>query len=96
MLPRSYLYVPGDAPEKLHKALGRGADALIVDLEDAVAPARKAEARTVVTEWLKTLPAAGEHTVTPVTVAVHLLGEGGGGAVPNKSLISAELPATPG
>lgn len=63
MLPRSYLYVPGDAPEKLHKALGRGADALIVDLEDAVAPARKAEARTVVTEWLKTLPAAGEQPV---------------------------------
>ncbi|HEY8533120.1 MAG TPA: CoA ester lyase [Micromonospora sp.] len=63
MLPRSYLYVPGDAPEKLHKALGRGADALIVDLEDAVAPARKAEARTVVAEWLRTLPAAGDQPV---------------------------------
>ena len=38
MLPRSYLYVPGDSPEKLAKALQRGADAVIADLEDAVAP----------------------------------------------------------
>ena len=35
---RSALYVPGDSPEKLARALGRGADALIVDLEDAVPP----------------------------------------------------------
>ena len=42
------------------------------------------------------LPAAGEHTVTPVTVAVQPEGGGGGGVVPNKSLISAELPAMPG
>jgi citrate lyase subunit beta/citryl-CoA lyase len=37
---RSALYVPGGAPEKLVKAIGRGADALLVDLEDAVPPAR--------------------------------------------------------
>jgi citrate lyase subunit beta / citryl-CoA lyase len=30
--PRSYLYVPGNAPDKLGRALGRGADALIADL----------------------------------------------------------------
>ena len=36
--PRSYLYVPGDAVDKLEKALTRGADAVIIDLEDAVAP----------------------------------------------------------
>ena len=60
---RSHLYVPGDKPEVLAKALGRGADALIVDLEDAVAPASKDAARTVVAEWLSGLPAAAENPV---------------------------------
>ncbi|GAA4230393.1 citrate lyase subunit beta/citryl-CoA lyase [Streptosporangium album] len=50
---RSALYVPGDQPDKLAKALGRGSDALIVDLEDAVLPAHKAAARTAVAEWLR-------------------------------------------
>jgi citrate lyase subunit beta/citryl-CoA lyase len=54
---RSYLYVPGDRPEMLAKALTRGADALIVDLEDAVAPAAKAAARVTVADWLAGLPA---------------------------------------
>lgn len=52
MTARSYLYVPGDAPDKLGKALGRGADALIVDLEDAVPPAGKDAARAAVRAWL--------------------------------------------
>ena len=60
---RSHLYVPGDKPEVLAKALGRGADALIVDLEDAVAPGSKDAARTVVAEWLSGLPAATENPV---------------------------------
>ena len=63
MLPRSYLYVPGDAQEKLDKALGRGADALIVDLEDAVPPAGKDAARAAVAAWLAQQPAAGEQPV---------------------------------
>lgn len=63
MLPRSYLYVPGDAPDKLHKALGRGADALIVDLEDAVAPERKEAARAAVADWLAAQPGADEQPV---------------------------------
>lgn len=42
---RSLLFVPGDRPERMEKALGCGADALILDLEDAVAPAAKEEAR---------------------------------------------------
>jgi len=52
MSARSHLYVPGDAPDKLAKALGRGADALIVDLEDAVPPAGKEAARHAVAAWL--------------------------------------------
>ncbi|MEE3921370.1 aldolase/citrate lyase family protein [Micromonospora sp. BRA006-A] len=45
---RSYLYVPGDRADLLDKAAGRGADALVLDLEDAVTPARKAHARETV------------------------------------------------
>jgi citrate lyase subunit beta/citryl-CoA lyase len=58
---RSYLYVPGDRPEMLAKALDRGADAVIVDLEDAVAPDRKAAARHTVAEWLRGLDSARSH-----------------------------------
>ncbi|MDD0814085.1 CoA ester lyase [Curvibacter sp. HBC28] len=42
---RSFLFVPADRLERLPKALASGADAVIVDLEDAVAPAAKAGAR---------------------------------------------------
>lgn len=42
---RSYLFVPGDRPERFDKALASAADAVVVDLEDAVAPAAKAQAR---------------------------------------------------
>lgn len=57
MIPRSYLYVPGNDAGKLEKALTRGADALIVDLEDAVPPAAKHDARAQVARWLGTLEA---------------------------------------
>lgn len=52
MVTRSWLYVPGDARDKLAKAPGRGADALIVDLEDSVALAVKEQARAATAEWL--------------------------------------------
>ena len=42
---KSYLFVPGDRSERLDKALASGAHAVIVDLEDAVAPAAKDAAR---------------------------------------------------
>jgi citrate lyase subunit beta/citryl-CoA lyase len=45
-LMRSLLFVPADSPGKLDKALRCGADALILDLEDSVAPERKEAART--------------------------------------------------
>ena len=60
---RSHLYVPGDKAEVLAKALGRGADALIVDLEDAVVPASKDAARKIVADWLSGLPAAADNPV---------------------------------
>ena len=45
---RSLLFVPGDRPDRVQKAAACGADALILDLEDAVAIEAKAEARTYV------------------------------------------------
>lgn len=50
--PRSYLFVPGDAPEKMEKAASGSADALILDLEDSVAPARKDAALEAVCRFL--------------------------------------------
>ncbi|MDZ7702050.1 MAG: CoA ester lyase [Halobacteriales archaeon] len=52
MARRSLLFTPGDRPEMLRKAPGSGADVLVFDLEDAVAPGRKAEARAAVAEVL--------------------------------------------
>lgn len=45
---RSLLFVPGDSERKFAKAVGIGADVLILDLEDAVAPSRKDAARAMV------------------------------------------------
>lgn len=55
---RSFLFVPGDRPERMEKALGLGADALILDLEDSVAPAAKAAARRHVAAFLAAHPEA--------------------------------------
>lgn len=49
---RSLLFVPGDSERKFAKAEGCGADGLILDLEDAVAPAQKPEARRLVASLL--------------------------------------------
>lgn len=56
-LARSYLFVPGDRPDRYHKALACGADAVIVDLEDAVAPHAKEVARVALTNWAAAEPA---------------------------------------
>jgi citrate lyase subunit beta/citryl-CoA lyase len=50
---RSLLFVPADGGAKLDKALGAGADAVILDLEDSIAPERKAQARAAALEFLK-------------------------------------------
>jgi citrate lyase subunit beta/citryl-CoA lyase len=49
---RSMLFVPGDRPERFAKAAGSGADAVILDLEDAVTPATRPQARRHVAESL--------------------------------------------
>ena len=50
---RSLLFVPGDSEKKQSKALATGADALILDLEDSVAPTRKPAAREITCAWLQ-------------------------------------------
>lgn len=52
MKPRSLLFVPGDRPERMEKAVKAGADAVILDLEDSVAPAIKSYARQSVADFL--------------------------------------------
>ena len=49
----AWLFVPGDRPERFAKAAASGADAVICDLEDAVAPANKPSARSAVAGWLR-------------------------------------------
>ena len=57
-LPRTYLFVPGDRPERFAKALSSGADAVVIDLEDAVLPAAKVAARETVSHFLASASAA--------------------------------------
>lgn len=55
---RTALFVPATRPERIPKALATGADAVIVDLEDAVAESQKSEARANLDEFLHTHPQA--------------------------------------
>ncbi len=64
---RSLLFVPAAAPQRWAKAHTRGADAIIVDLEDSTQPEAKAAARTLATDAVKTLAANG----AKVTVRVN-------------------------
>ncbi|GAA3885759.1 HpcH/HpaI aldolase/citrate lyase family protein [Streptomyces sedi] len=63
----TWLYAPGDRPEVVAKALRSGADVVIVDLEDAVAPARKGHALDATAELLT------ERQPVPVQVRVNAL-----------------------
>lgn len=49
---RTHLYVPGDRPDRFDRAADSGADAVILDLEDAVGADRKELALDAVTSWL--------------------------------------------
>jgi citrate lyase subunit beta/citryl-CoA lyase len=60
---RSKLFVPGSRPELFAKAMAGEADAISVDLEDAVEESRKAEARAAVKEFLRGLPPDRSKTI---------------------------------
>ncbi|MEV0095626.1 CoA ester lyase [Streptomyces sp. NPDC050738] len=65
----TWLYVPGDRPEVVAKALHSGADVVLVDLEDAVAPDRKAYALDATAELLS----SGAPGPSPVHVRINAL-----------------------
>ena len=63
--PLTWLYVPGDRPERFEKALASDADRVIIDLEDAVAPDHKEQARDAVREFL------GDPPTKPIEVRIN-------------------------
>lgn len=71
MIDRSFLFVPGDRPERFDKALSVQAHAVILDLEDAVAPQRKTEARSAVATWLRAAQARVYVRINPLGTPWH-------------------------
>ena len=78
---RSYLYVPASDPRLIEKAIGSEADAVVLDLEDAVAPNRKTEARKNAARLLESVPPK------PVLVRVN---------APGSALVAEDLDAIVG
>lgn len=72
MTPRSTLFTPGDAGDRLRKALDTEADAVTFDIEDGVAPDRKERAREAIAETLSAYD--GDD---PVGVRINALDDGG-------------------
>jgi citrate lyase subunit beta/citryl-CoA lyase len=81
---RSLLFVPGDRPDRMEKALAAGADALILDLEDAVAPQNKQVARHEVAHFLN------QHNEVRIFVRVNPLD-----SPENEKDLNAVLPSHP-
>ena len=70
MQARTYLFVPGNRPERFAKALASGADAVVLDLEDAVAPDAKLAARQAIASWAASASAADrQRTVVRINEA---------------------------
>jgi citrate lyase subunit beta / citryl-CoA lyase len=71
---RSLLFVPADSPRKLEKSLSSGADAVVIDLEDAIATDQKEAARAHAADFIKALPASSRRP--PIFVRVNGLESG--------------------
>lgn len=67
MIVRSWLYVPGDRSDRFDKAVQKQADAVVLDLEDAVSADKKVMARSSVAEWVRD----GDHGRAQVWVRVN-------------------------
>ena len=67
--PITYLFVPGDRPERFDKAQASGADAVVLDLEDAVVPPAKAPARENIRAWVAAHRDATPHVVVRINDA---------------------------
>jgi citrate lyase subunit beta/citryl-CoA lyase len=81
---RSLLFVPGDRPDRMEKALASGADTLILDLEDAVAPENRQVARHEVAHFLN------QHNEIRIFVRVNPLD-----SPDNEKDLNAVLPSHP-
>lgn len=68
-LPVSYLFVPGDRPDRFAKALQSTAHAVIIDLEDAVPPEGKAAARQHIRAWRGTQHGLGARVLVRINDA---------------------------
>ena len=68
-LPVSYLFVPGDRPDRFDKALASSAEAVIIDLEDAVAPQAKDAAREHIAAWRERHSDAGARALVRINDA---------------------------
>ncbi len=68
---RSYLFVPGNRPERFDKACAAGAGAVIIDLEDAVVPDEKITARAAVRAWLCAANSAAQRTDNGVLIRIN-------------------------
>ena len=82
--PRSWLFVPGDAERKLAKGLASEADALILDLEDSVAPVNLPAARRLVADVLRQHPGTRLWVRTNALSSPHALAD-----------LAAVVPAAP-
>ena len=71
----SYLFVPGDRPERFEKAVRSGADVVIVDLEDAVSQTNKGAARSAVLEEWESLSTVANETNVTLCIRINALRE---------------------
>ncbi|MES2481257.1 MAG: CoA ester lyase [Pseudomonadota bacterium] len=69
---RSFLFVPGNKPSWIEKVVGSKADALILDLEDSVPPALKAQAREIVQSKLAWLTERNQRTWVRINRSPHM------------------------
>jgi citrate lyase subunit beta / citryl-CoA lyase len=69
---RTYLYVPADQPDKLSKALDAGADAIIIDLEDSIAPLEKFSARGALSTFLMVLKSTSRPVIPNIWVRINV------------------------
>lgn len=72
---RSYLFAPGSSPTIMRKALASDADAVILDLEDAVPPEQKVDARRAVAALLGEIAAAPPKPAPAVHIRINLIGD---------------------
>ena len=70
----SYLFVPANRPERFSKAVASGANAVIIDLEDAVGAGDKTAGRNSLTNWLDSAEARANQV--PILVKVNCVNSG--------------------